>query len=603
MRALQLASLAGLAVLVLDLAFGIAGRDEALDTSLYVGVMLAAAALCLSRAVTERSERAAWGLLGAALVLSALGEIWFFAFLADHEVTPIPSVSDAFILAFYPASYAGLVLLVRGRVHRFETSLWLDGAIGALAVGSLAVALLLSPVLGSTGRGVAEVATSLAYPVGDLLLLALVIGVFALTGWRPGAVWGLLGAGLAGLALADILFLWLDTRNTYVEGSLLDALWPASALAMGYAAWRPPARQTTIRLEGRRVHVAPAAFALIALGVLALGQFNPIHTLAVALALAAIMAVVARMSLAFSQNLGLLDAANVQAHTDALTGLANRRALMTDLQEEVDHGEGRAVVLLFDLNGFKSYNDAFGHPAGDALLARLAGRLRNAVGESGGTYRLGGDEFCAFVRHSAADPRRVAASAIAALAERGEAFDVSTSCGQVTIPDEAGDVTGILGLADRRLYDDKDSSRKRPDMRGSRDVLLKVLDEREPELRGHLLGVAQLARAVGERLGVTGSAMDELVRSAELHDVGKLALPDSVLEAPRALDELERQLINQHTIIGERILAAASALVPVAKTVRSTHERWDGGATPTAWSAPASRWPRGSSSYATPTTP
>jgi len=417
------------------------------------------------------------------------------------------------------------------------------------------------------------VATSLAYPVGDLLLLTLVIGVFALTGWRPGAVWGLLGVGLAGLALADILFLWLDTRGAYAEGSLLDALWPASALAMGFAAWRPPARQTTIRLEGRRVHVAPAAFALIALAVLALGQFNPIHTLAVVLAIAALVVVIARMSLAFSQNLQLLDAANVQAHTDALTGLANRRALMADLQDEVDHGKGRAVVLLFDLNGFKSYNDAFGHPAGDALLARLAGRLRNAVGESGRTYRLGGDEFCAFVRHSAGDPRRVAASAIAALAQRGEAFDVSTSCGQVTMPDEARDVAGILGLADRRLYDDKGNSRKRPDIRGSRDVLLKVLDEREPELRGHLLGVA---RAVGERLGVTGSAMDELVRSAELHDVGKLALPDSLLDAPRALDELERQLINQHTIIGERILAAAPALVPVAKTVRSTHERWDG---------------------------
>jgi HD-GYP domain-containing protein (c-di-GMP phosphodiesterase class II) len=92
--------------------------------------------------------------------------------------------------------------------------------------------------------------------------------------------------------------------------------------------------------------------------------------------------------------------------------------------------------------------------------------------------------------------------------------------------------------------------------------------------------VAELAVAVGRRLGLYGEDIDEIARAAELHDIGKVGIPDAVLSAPRALDEIEWELMRQHTILGERILNAAPALRPVARIVRASHERWDGAGYP-----------------------
>ena len=89
-----------------------------------------------------------------------------------------------------------------------------------------------------------------------------------------------------------------------------------------------------------------------------------------------------------------LHAGGSEARTDPLTGLANRRQLMEDLTQLTEAGSDPRVFALFDLDGFKSYNDSFGHPAGDALLAELAERLQTAVAPDGCAYRLGGDEFC-----------------------------------------------------------------------------------------------------------------------------------------------------------------------------------------------------------------
>jgi HD-GYP domain-containing protein (c-di-GMP phosphodiesterase class II) len=103
-----------------------------------------------------------------------------------------------------------------------------------------------------------------------------------------------------------------------------------------------------------------------------------------------------------------------------------------------------------------------------------------------------------------------------------------------------------------------------------------VLKEREPELEEHVDDVGALAVAVGRQLGLGAEPLDEIARGAELHDVGKVAVPEAILRKPGKLDEAEWQVMRQHTIVGERILAAAPALRPVARLVRSSHERWDG---------------------------
>ena len=109
------------------------------------------------------------------------------------------------------------------------------------------------------------------------------------------------------------------------------------------------------------------------------------------------------------------------------------------------------------------------------------------------------------------------------------------------------------------------------------DALLQALQEREPDLRGHLDDVAELALAVGRELGLDcRRARRRSSRAAELHDVGKVAVPDAILHKPGPLDDVEWSFMRQHTIVGDRILSAAPALEPVAKLVRASHERYDG---------------------------
>jgi diguanylate cyclase (GGDEF)-like protein len=268
--------------------------------------------------------------------------------------------------------------------------------------------------------------------------------------------------------------------------------------------------------------------------------------------------------------------------TDPLTGISNRRKLKLDLERGLRQASPAAPLLLalFDLDGFKAYNDSFGHPAGDALLARLAGALQAVMaGHGGSAYRLGGDEFCilAAVNPTAANGAAAAilAAAAGALTEHGDGFLVSASGGSVLLPEESQEAAEALRLVDQRMYGEKSSARRSAD-RQTRDALLRVLQERNPELAERHASVARLAQAVGERMGLPPGEATQLRQAAELHDVGKLAIPNRILRKPGPLDPQEWALVRRHPLTGERIIGAAPALARAAKLVRATHERYDG---------------------------
>jgi diguanylate cyclase (GGDEF)-like protein len=264
-----------------------------------------------------------------------------------------------------------------------------------------------------------------------------------------------------------------------------------------------------------------------------------------------------------------------EAHRDDLTGIGNRRKLLSDLERVSAEAANESVLIVYDLNGFKHYNDTFGHPAGDALLRRLAGKLADAVDSGSGTaYRLGGDEFAVLAAPPADAVEGLLDATVHALAEDGEGFSISTCFGAVFIPSEAADSTSALRIADQRLYAQKHTSKLRsghPHL-----ALLEALFEREPELRTHVSSVTSLTGAVAGRLGIDGHQLVELTVAAQLHDVGKIAIPDAVLHKPGPLTEEEWGLMRQHTVIGQRILGAVPALQAVGTIVRATHERWDG---------------------------
>src|SRR3954453_13730669 len=559
------------------------GLDGFFNDWVYNGLVLVAAASAMLRAVRVRTDRVAWLLIGTALALWAAAEITSTVYVAKLPTPPYPSISDAMWLAFYPASYIALVLLVRGHARgKLRAGLWLDGLVAALTVGSVADLLVFHSLMHSGDGSALQAATDLAYPLGDLVLLSLVVGVFAMTGWRPGRAWAVIGAGLLAASVSDAIYVFQVTHDGYSEGGLLDGLWLATTLLLGYSAWAPAGRRIEARPSGLRVLVLPVLFGVIALGLLVLDHFQHIDDLAMVLAALALVTVLLRWALTFRENLRMLQYSRREAMTDSLTGLGNRRRLMTDIVRELEEATAakpRALVM-FDLDGFKGYNDDYGHPAGDALLARLGHSLAVAVSGYGRAYRLGGDEFCALVAVGPERADALIAGMHAALTEQGQGFLVSASHGVVFLPTEASDPSSAMHIAEKRLYGNKGVSRENVMNEQTRDVLLQVLAERRPDLHDHLHEVAELALAVGRKMSLLPEELDEMARAAELHDVGKMAVPDEILNKPGPLDRVEMGFIRQHTIVGERILAAAPSLSPVARIVRASHARWDGGGYP-----------------------
>jgi diguanylate cyclase (GGDEF)-like protein len=386
----------------------------------------------------------------------------------------------------------------------------------------------------------------------------------------------LLAAGFALAGVADSIFLVQTAGGTYVEGGLVDTIWPLGMLALGAAAWLRPPEREEMRIDGWGLMVVPAAMAVVAFALLIYGTAADVDFASRALTFGALLAVFVRAGLAFGDNVRLLKASRQDALTDALTGLRNRRSLMVDLdaqREAVQAGE-RRVLVLYDLDGFKQYNDTFGHPAGDALLARLGHRLERAVTPYGSAYRMGGDEFCVLLR-DADDRESALLVTTAALEASGEGFEVTSSFGFVTLPDDAAEASAALQLADQRMYAHKDGRRASARLQ-ARDVLLRVLQERQPAVGEHLRSVTEHAVAVGRSMGLEAEDLDVLARAGELHDIGKMAIPDAILDKPGPLDADERAFLSRHPAIGDRILSAAPALLPVARIVRASHERLDG---------------------------
>jgi two-component system, cell cycle response regulator len=566
---------AGVAAYAGESLTGALDARDFFETWIYDGLILTAAGLCIARAVIVSTQRWAWAVLGLALVAWTAGDVYYSLFLFQLDKPPLPSVSDALWLSFYPACYVAVVLLVRERVPEFRTSLWLDGLVGSLAAAALAAALLFGAGRASNGE---TVRVDLTYELGDLLLLAFVVAVLAITGWRPGRALAMVAAGIVGSALGDGYFLYYSATGTEVTSTLAATLWPASALVIGCAAWQPPMVRQHVRLEGWRVFLVPSALAAAGLGLVVYDAVSSLNPLALGLSVATLAAVIIRMAVTYRENARLLNKSRVDALTDPLTGLGNRRKLMIDLDEavEVATAASPCAVLLFDLNGFKAYNDRFGHPLGDALLVRLGRELQAAVEPSGNAYRLGGDEFCVIGEGNEGELETTASAAGQALLERGKGFLVSASCGIAIVPRDAPDASLAVQLADERLYAQKQGSRRTSVNYESGADLLRAFEERDPSLRDRLDRVALLARAVAERLGISGTELDDLTRAAQLHDVGKIAVPDAVLQKAGPLDAIEWEFLRQHTIVGERILNSAPSLTSVAKLVRSSHERYDG---------------------------
>jgi len=530
------------------------------------------------------SRERGWALIGAGGLCWAAGDIYWTLALSNVN-PPVPSWADAGYLLFCPLAFIGILSLVRQRTVGAPRTLVVDALAAALAAGALSAAIVVQPVLANAKGGSLAVATNLAYPLSDLVLLGLIVGATALGNWRLNRTWVLLAASMVAFWIADSVYLITTAAGTYQENAWFNPLWYWSPVLAAWAAWLPRrafmrAREGTPSTRGI---VMPLAFAGAALMILVWSSFEPVGVPAIALATSSLLVIMCRLAMTWRENTRLLRASQDEAMTDALTGLRNRRALAADLEQRMSKAstEPQFTLVLFDLDGFKHYNDNFGHPAGDALLQRLGRNLASRLEGSGTAYRMGGDEFCVLIDAHGDPPQSSVEASAAALSEHGEGFTIGCSYGAIRLPCEAQDSENALRIADQRMYAQKRSGRASAS-RQSTAVLLRALAERNPDLGTHLRDVAALASATAAAFSLPVEEVEQIRHAAELHDVGKVAIPDAILEKPAPLDDSEWAFIRRHTLIGERIISAAPDLRAVATLVRSTHENFNGSGYPDA---------------------
>jgi diguanylate cyclase (GGDEF)-like protein len=455
-----------LAVVLLVYLVYIVARPAGTDSTLVDGwgvdlFELLAAGLCVRAGLRGGRVAAAPIVLGAALAAWALGDITLTIESLGGAEPPTPSLADAFYIAFFPLSYVSVVLFMRGETRRLSTPSWLDGAVAGLGAAAFLSAFAFSAIKHTAHESGLEVATNLAYPVGDVLLLLLVIGGSAVLSGRRKGPWLLLAAGFAVNIFGDTSNLLHQSVGGSHVGTMIDAAaWPTSSLILAMAMWLRPGPADPLAPRKAPGFLLPGLAAGAGLVVLYVSSLESINRVASALAAVTLVLVVLRTWFSVRELRAQARRRHQQAVTDHLTGLANRRRLFGALEAlftEPPAERPPFAFLFVDLNGFKRINDSFGHPVGDEVLGRVGARLLQSLRPGDLLARVGGDEFAALLLGAGeADATRIAERLSAAM-DAPFAIDavnarISASIGVALAPDDAGDADSLMACADAAMY-------------------------------------------------------------------------------------------------------------------------------------------------------
>lgn len=301
------------------------------------------------------------------------------------------------------------------------------------------------------------------------------------------------------------------------------------------------------------------------------------------------------------QNARLYEQARVQADHDPLTELLHHRGIQERLSVELKRAgrnEGRLALLMIDVDKFKSFNDTYGHPAGDRVLKMVASALRRVARDTDVVGRYGGDEFCAILPDTDADSAWTFASRLVAEVNRrpfevddGRSVPVDLSIGVAVFPDDAQRREDLIQAADESLYVKKRAAAIGPAyspqaaglLLGNVDPfsgLIAAIANSGLYARAHMLHCNRLAAAFAEAAGLDETDRDTLLQAAALLDLGELAIPRGILTKPGRLTEAEFDLVKTHSNLGANILKMMAGCEPVAEAVLNHHERFDGSGYP-----------------------
>lgn len=428
------------------------------------GFEIVASVLCIARGVFWHKGRRVALVLGVAVLSWSVGDVALAAESLGGATPPTPSVADAFYLAFYPLAYVALVLFMRGEVRRVSTPSWLDSAVAGLGTAAVCAAFAFHGILRLAGGDALAVATNLAYPVGDMLLLILVAGSATMLAGRRKAPWCLLAGGIALNVAGDTFNLFQSSVGASHIATVTNAIaWPTAILLMSIAVWVRPGHPHPLALQKPTGFSLPGIAAFAGLAVLVTGTLEHVNPVAVGLATAALIVVGIRLALSVGGLRTLTQERHRQSVTDDLTGLRNRRHLFQVLDSFFAEEAGAPVsepclaFMFLDLCHFKEINDSFGHPAGDEVLKQLGERLNSSLRDSDLLVRLGGDEFAIVLMGADADDAKAIAQRLVASLKRpfvvdGVNMQIGVSIGISLAPADATDASRLVWCADVAMY-------------------------------------------------------------------------------------------------------------------------------------------------------
>lgn len=270
---------------------------------------------------------------------------------------------------------------------------------------------------------------------------------------------------------------------------------------------------------------------------------------------------------------------------DFLTGLYNRQYFETVKQKLDDEEWLPLSIIIIDINGVRIINDAFGHAAGDQLIAETARIITDCCREGDIAARIGGDEFGLLLpktdNHTAreiADKIKHACYAYNKFSSNDKfRINVSMGCSTKTLSIE--DLEQIEKIAEEQMYNSKLLNRH-SSHNAILSTIMATLYARSQETEEHSNRIAHLSKKIGKHLNLTEESLNDLQLLAMLHDIGKVGIDDRILNKAGPLNEEEWEIMKKHPEIGYRIAMSTMELESVAEYILHHHERWDGSGYP-----------------------
>ena len=433
-----------------------------------------AAAIVVGVRIQRPARRAPWYLFAAAQACSGGGDVVWTVYADVLHLDPFPSAADVLYLASYPLSTLGLFLLIRGRTSSRDVAGLLDASIIASGLGLLSWTFLMRPIAADDTLSPVATLVSLAYPVADVLLIAMLARLVTTPGARTRS-YQLLTLALLLMLGADIAWAVLNALSSY-DGGLPDV-----GYMLSYASWGAAALHPSMRAVSEVAPSVPARFtfrrfALLGLTTLIVpgvlieeGVTGPDSIDWGGIGVGALVLFVLILARIWNLVRRVQDQASrleAVAHSDALTGAANRRTwdlVLPQAMAAAARSGAEVAVAILDLDHFKRFNDRLGHQAGDRLLAEASTRWQSLLRGGDVFARYGGEEFCVLLTGC------MAHEAVATL----ERFRAATPYGQtfsagLAMWDRVETPEHLLGRADSALYQAKHGGRNRIVLAGSR---------------------------------------------------------------------------------------------------------------------------------------